>query len=187
MGLSFFDSQIRCSYGRYCQSGYYCDYYRCCRPNNQRRCSHHAHCPQGWYCDYNTRYCKVGERRCSHPYHCSRDQVCVNGKCRKRECYYHNQCKQGYYCAAGICKALPGACSSHGSCKDTQCCSKYHPGQTTGICRELKKPNEFCPMKVRTTLKIYVSLIDRILPTYLISVRKHHAFYTTILVLTVKF
>ncbi|KAJ7351892.1 hypothetical protein OS493_034799 [Desmophyllum pertusum] len=35
----------RCYYYR-CPNGYYCDGYRCCRPNNQRPCSHNAHCPQ---------------------------------------------------------------------------------------------------------------------------------------------
>lgn len=131
----------RCYYHKYCQSGYYCDSYRCCRPNNQRPCSHHVHCPQGWYCDYSARLCKVGERRCTNHYQCY-NQICVGGKCRNRECYYHQHCKNGYYCESpGICKAL---CTSDSACKDSQCCAKYNSGQTYGICKDLKKPEEWC-------------------------------------------
>ena len=147
--FSRFNPQRRCYYHTHCQNGYYCDSYRCCRPNNQRPCSHHVHCPQGWYCDYSARLCKVGERRCTNHYQCY-NQICVGGKCRNRECYYHQHCKNGYYCESpGICKAL---CTSDSACKDSQCCAKYNSGQTYGICKDLKKPEEWCLLEVLCSL-----------------------------------
>ena len=103
----------------------------------------------------------MGQRRCSHNYHCSRDQTCVNGFCRKRECYYHSQCKQGYQCVNGECKAVPGYCTSHSSCtaSHVQCCSKYHAQQVGGLCRNLKKPGEWCPMKVQYNMRTYFPFV----------------------------
>lgn len=70
--------------------------------------------------------------------------------CYTRRCYYNSHCQTGQFCYYGRCcqYSYPsGYCRSQSGCKSYQCCSKHNSQQAYGICRNLKKPGEFCPLK----------------------------------------
>ena len=89
------------------------------------------------------------QRQKSQLYTCYVDLV---GKCVKMECGSDFGCKIGDHCVGGFCKPQKDFCKTDGDCSKDQCCVIKGNGERGGVCKSLRKPGNWCPLKVRNSL-----------------------------------
>lgn len=68
------------------------------------------------------------------------------------ECGSDFGCKIGDHCVGGFCKPQKDFCKTDGDCSKDQCCVIKGNGERGGVCKSLRKPGDWCPLKVRNSL-----------------------------------
>ncbi|XP_073229748.1 uncharacterized protein [Porites lutea] len=134
----------RCSYHNQCGYRQICKGGKC----KERECFGHRDCPDSDACHYPPGICLAYTAYCHEGYnYCKRGYVCVNRKCVKMECGSDFGCKIGDHCVGGFCKPQKDFCKTDGDCSKDQCCVIKGNGERGGVCKSLRKPGDWCPLK----------------------------------------